>query len=136
MLYAMFALVVFTYSYMLLNFVWRFTAVKKREMSIKYFRKLDGQEAPEHILLGSRHMTNLFEMPVLFYVAGTLAVCLHLETLAMVVCAWCYVAVRVLHAYIHTTYNNVVHRMLAFHLSSIILFVIWVLVVLGYRTSQ
>lgn len=133
MLYAMFGLVVFTYVYMLINFVWRYTAVKNRDMSIKYFRRLEGDQVPEKIALGSRHITNLFEVPVLFYVAGVLAVCLSLESPVMVGLAWAYVGCRLVHAFIHTTYNNVVHRMLIFHASCLVLLAIWVMLVVAYH---
>lgn len=135
MLYAMFGLVVFTYVFLLVNFVWRLKAVKSRAVHIKFFRRLDTQEAPEHIILGTRHLANLFEMPVLFYVVGVLAVSLQLESVFMVVLAWLYVGCRVVHAIIHTTYNNVVHRMLVFQLGSFILLIIWLQLIAAYSTK-
>lgn len=50
----------------------------------------------------------------------------------MIAFAWLYVGCRVVHAIIHTTYNNVVHRMLIFQLGSFILLIIWLLLVAAY----
>ena len=68
---------------------------------------------------------NLFEMPVLFYL---LCVCLAMTGLGsnpFVAGAWGYVALRVMHSFIHTTYNRVIHRFTVYVLSSVLLFLLW-----------
>ena len=73
---------------------------------------------------------NLFEMPVLFYLALVVAALTGQVTTVVLVLAWAYVAARVLHSAIHCSYNKVMHRFRAFALSVFVLFMLWA--VLGY----
>ena len=56
----------------------------------------------------------------MYYVAG------RLDEAALIV-AWVYVALRALHSVIHLTYNNVIHRLIPFALSNLVLMAFWVL---------
>jgi hypothetical protein len=73
---------------------------------------------------------NLFEMPVLFYLALVVAALTAQVTTPVLVLAWVYVAARVLHSAIHCTYNKVMHRFRAYALSVFVLLALWC--VLGY----
>ena len=74
---------------------------------------------------------NLFELPVLFYLALVVAAVCRLETLPVLVLAWLFVVLRVAHSWIHCTYNKVMHRFSAYLAGGIALWLLWV--VLGYR---
>jgi len=69
---------------------------------------------------------NLFESPVLFYVAILLTLILMVQDTILVILAWTYVASRYIHSFIHVTYNRVMHRFSVFIFSSFVLFAIWV----------
>lgn len=73
---------------------------------------------------------NLFETPMLFYLALVVAALTAQVTPLVLGLAWAYVAARVLHSGIHCTYNKVMHRFRAFALSLLLLLVLWA--VLGY----
>jgi hypothetical protein len=73
---------------------------------------------------------NLFEMPVLFYLAVVVAASTGQVTTSVLALAWSYVAARVLHSAIHCTYNKVIHRFRAYALSVFVLLALWC--VLGY----
>jgi hypothetical protein len=73
---------------------------------------------------------NLFEMPVLFYLACALAITLNLATPVLAALAWIYVALRMVHSAIHCTYNKVMHRLTAFAASCAVLVFIWVTLVM------
>lgn len=73
----------------------------------------------------SDNFSNLFEVPVLFYVLCILAFTTQMVTPFMLGGAWAFVALRGLHSLIHCTYNHVMHRFVAYLLSSLILFVLW-----------
>jgi hypothetical protein len=80
----------------------------------------------------SNNLKNLAELPVIFY-----AVCLYLTVFGQVdaihvYCAWAFVLLRVLHSAIHCSYNKVMHRFLAYLLSSLAL---WVMVVRVFLAS-
>ena len=74
----------------------------------------------------SDNLMNQFEMPVLFYAAVLLALILMWQDPLLVVFCWAFVTARLVHALIHTTYNAVVHRFVAYALSSVFLAAIWV----------
>ncbi len=69
---------------------------------------------------------NLFEVPVLFYALVAVALATSQVPLWLVVGAWLYVALRVLHSLIHCTYNKVMHRLAAFLASFALLVGLWV----------
>ena len=69
---------------------------------------------------------NLFESPVLFYVAILLTLILMVQDTILVVLAWTYVSSRFMHSFIHMTYNKVMHRFSVFIFSSLVLLAIWV----------
>lgn len=71
---------------------------------------------------------NLFETPVLFYVAALAAFALQAVTPLLLALAWLYVACRVVHSIIHCTTNRVMHRFRAFLASHAVLFALWLVV--------
>lgn len=73
----------------------------------------------------SDNLMNLFEMPVLFYLAIVVALILMIQDPVLVGFAWLYVALRAVHSLIHITYNEVLHRFWVYFASSAALFVIW-----------
>jgi hypothetical protein len=74
----------------------------------------------------SNNLKNLFEMPVLFYTAMLLALVLMVQDTLLVQLAWGFVALRAVHSVVHCTYNRVMHRFIAYALSSLFLLFIWV----------
>ena len=74
----------------------------------------------------SDNYANLFETPVLFYVAILLALILMLQDSIIVILSWTYVMSRFIHSFIHITYNRVMHRFGVFIFSSLVLFAIWI----------
>ncbi|MDX1443073.1 MAG: MAPEG family protein [Gammaproteobacteria bacterium] len=84
--------------------------------------QMAGVQISDKATQNSDHFQNLFEVPVLFY-----ALCLGIAVTGMadtlfVVFAWAFVALRVVHAIIHLTYNKVMHRFLSFVIGTSILF--------------
>ena len=71
------------------------------------------------------HFRNLFEVPVLFYALCGFIAITKLTTLLLLACAWGYVVLRAVHAYVHLTHNTVVRRFQTFVASTIVLYVMW-----------
>ena len=69
---------------------------------------------------------NLFESPVLFYIAILLTLLLMVQDSILVILSWTYVTSRYIHSFIHITYNQVMHRFSVFIFSSFVLLAIWV----------
>lgn len=74
----------------------------------------------------SDNMMNLFELPVLFY--ALIAVLLTQGEIhqGWLYAAWSFVLLRAVHSLIHCTYNRVMHRFIAYLLSSLVLWGMWV----------
>lgn len=98
-----------------------------------------GQSAwPPAIMQLSRSYENQFELPLLFYVAVIIAVTTRQADFVLVALAWLFVALRVAHAYIHTTSNDVPKRFNAFVAGMVVLaamwcYLAWQLIVFGVR---
>lgn len=74
----------------------------------------------------SDNYSNLFELPVLFYIAILLTLILMVQDSILVILAWTFVATRCVHSLIHVTYNKVMHRFGVFIFSSFVLLAFWV----------
>ena len=65
---------------------------------------------------------NLFELPVLFYLALAIA---GLVTTTTLVLAWLFVLLRVAHSAIQCSYNKVMHRFRVYFLGGVTLWLLW-----------
>jgi hypothetical protein len=74
----------------------------------------------------SNNLKNLFEMPILFYVAAMLAVLLLIQDALLVRLAWGFVIMRVIHSVVHCSYNRVMHRFIAYFISCLFLLLLWI----------
>lgn len=75
----------------------------------------------------SDNFRNLFEIPVMFYVAVIVIYVANLACMAHLALAWGYVAARYAHSFIHCTSNVVMHRFYAFLCSCLCLVGMWVM---------
>lgn len=131
MLYAMFALVLLSLGVAFRMLFLRIKAIKTGQVRISQFR-LNTGEMPADIAQAAKNYSNLFEIPVLFYIAGTIAIAMDVESTAMVVFAWFFVVSRLIHSWVHLTYNNVIHRMWAFMAGNVCLVIIWGMLLLKH----
>lgn len=126
-LFPMFALAGWTALVLILIPLYRFRAGRRREIVTNDFKYGESAKVPPYVSIPNRNYMNLLELPLLFYV-----VCLMLyvtsggSDLAQAL-AWVFVALRVVHSLIHLSYNNVMHRLGAFALSTTVLIALWLL---------
>ena len=125
-LYPLFAMMLLAGIVVTLLWSLRNQAIRSRKVSIKYYRDYSGNGEPEYNKVVSRHYSNLFEMPVLFYVVVLIAYVTQHVTAWMVGYAWAFVLSRYVHSYVHLTNNNVMLRFLVFLLSALILLAMWI----------
>lgn len=133
MLYPLFAMVLVTFAVAIHLFRLRVKAVKSGEIRLSQFR-LNSGDMPDNVAQAARNYTNLFEVPMLFYTAGAIAIALGIQVPAMVITAWIFVLARIAHSWIHLTGNNVIHRLRAYMLGNICVLVIWGILVASYAT--
>jgi hypothetical protein len=74
----------------------------------------------------SDNLKNLFEMPVLFYLAAMLAMVLLIQDVLLIRLAWGFVILRSVHSVVHCTYNRVMHRFIAYIASCLFLILMWI----------
>ncbi len=74
---------------------------------------------------------NQFEMPVLFMLAVIFAIVLHQAGTLFVLLEWLFVALRLVHAFVHTTNNKVSVRGLLFIGSAAATALLWLLIFFG-----
>ena len=74
----------------------------------------------------SNNLKNLFEVPILFYLAAMIAMLLMIQDDLLVWLAWGFVILRVVHSAIHCSYNRVMHRFFAYLISCLFLMFMWI----------
>jgi len=124
-LYPLFELVLLTFAIAVWMARLRFVAVKRGDLSARYYRLNRGGEVPEYLAKVSQNYDNLLELPILFYVVSVLLYVTNQVEIAQLILAWLFVASRYIHSYIHTTSNHLLHRMWAFMIGVFALFSMW-----------
>ena len=123
----MVALVTWTFIIMLYMAYKRWSAGFAGRLKRGEFKVGESTDVPVDVRLAGRNFSNLFEMPVLFYVLCLAVYMAHNVTESLVAMAWMYVALRVMHSLIHGTYNKILHRFSVYALSNFLLLAMWVM---------
>ena len=124
-LYPAFAVMALTFFCMIRLGMLRFAAVRSGEVDPKFFILFRGYEEPDKLAAYSRHVSNLFEAPLLFYVIILTAFVTGLSGPWVLGLAWAYVALRFMHTYVHLTTNVVLTRFRIFAISMLTLTILW-----------
>ena len=115
-----------------LGFV-RISGVFRGVIAPKYLRVGTGTEPPEAIVTVHHHYSNLFEVPVLFYLGCIgLFVTGSVDSVALWL-AWSFVVLRAAHTAIVLTTNRPQVRVVPFVLSALAVWGLWLL--LFYRVT-
>ena len=85
---------------------------------------------PARTLQLQNAVSNQFEVPVLFYALTILSIVTRHADLAFVIPAWVFVLLRIIHASIHVTDNDVRRRGLTFIAATTVLMVMWIIFML------
>lgn len=105
----------------------RFAAGRAGLIKAEDFKFGESARVPGQVSIPNRNVMNLLELPLLFYVACLMYyVAGKVDGLVLAV-AWTYVALRAIHSVIHLTYNNVMHRLIPYAVSNLVLLAFWIL---------
>ena len=74
---------------------------------------------------------NLFELPVLFYLALVVATLTARVTILTMLLAWAFVVMRIVHSAIQCSYNKVMHRFRAYVAGGLLLWTLWLVIGVG-----
>jgi hypothetical protein len=121
------ALVVLTFVVLTLVPVRRFRAAFAGKVRAQDFKYGESARVPGDVSIPNRNYMNLLELPLLFYVLCLAQYVTAQVGMVTLVLAWVYVALRALHSLIHLTWNNVMHRLVVFAASNVVLGTMWVL---------
>lgn len=125
LIYPIFAMVLLTFVVLVLLFRTRTRSVASGAIKASYYKTYQGDSEPESSQKLTRHFTNLFEAPTLYYVACLAGLTMHVTDLAFLILAWAYVLARMIHAYIHIGRNKIYPRIYAYFSSWIVLLAMW-----------
>ena len=84
-----------------------------------------------HDTRAADNFRNLFELPVLFYLALVVAALTAQTGTPVLVLAWLFVALRIVHSAIHCGYNKVMHRFQAYLAGGMVLWLLWAVLAVG-----
>ncbi len=118
-------LALWTVAVLLLTGFRRVGAVRARRLRQGAFRYGESPEVPDELKVWNRNLMNLLEMPILFYVVCIGFYVTRQVTQAIVVLAWVYVGLRLLHSLVHLTSNRVIVRLTVFALGNFVLLAQW-----------
>lgn len=116
----------------LLTILLTFRMFRERVRQVKA-EKISFREIPSSSQMAARFVDtraadnyrNLFEAPVLFYLALVVAFAAGQVTPLTVGLAWAYVGLRYVHSFIHCTYNRIRDRLYVFFASNLVLWILW-----------
>jgi hypothetical protein len=116
-----------TFGVLILIPIRRFQAGARGEIVRDDFKFGESPNVPGHVSIPNRSYMNLLELPMLFYVGSLMFFVSGKVDAIVLAIAWLYVALRLVHSAIHLTYNNVMHRLIPFAVSNVVLLVYWAL---------
>ena len=126
MLLPMIALVALTFSVWVYMYITRLSEISRKRIHpqeldthVKGLEKLTDSAGP------ASNLRNLFELPILFYLAVMITLVLLIQDSWLIALSWVYVLLRTVHSFIHCTYNNVMHRFTVYAASCVVLFLMW-----------
>jgi hypothetical protein len=85
-----------------------------------------GQNAwPDKTAQIGNAFNNQFQLPLLFFVLVIFTLMTGKQDYIFVACEWLFVLLRIGHAFIHVTSNNVIHRFQLYLAGAIVLMLMW-----------
>lgn len=93
-------------------------------------------ELLKNVAAASDNFKNQFELPMLFFIAILTALILVIHNPLLNSLALAFVLLRIVHSFVHITYNKVMHRFAAYALSSFALIGMWLVIAINVITRQ
>jgi len=131
LVYPMAAMVLLTFVVLIRMFLARVRAVRAGEADASYYKTYQEGKEPREVAQLSRHLVNMFESPTLFYAACIAGMVTAENATVLGALAWVYVAMRAVHAYIHTGSNRLPPRIKIYFSSWLVLLGMWGTLVVG-----
>ncbi|MBL4612566.1 MAG: MAPEG family protein [Emcibacter sp.] len=130
-IYPMGLLAIFTLLYSSVLITVRKKAVASGDIKPSYFKEYNNDTPPSYMQKATRQWSNLYEVPVLFYAVCAAILALRLDDMIFTYMAYSFFGLRLVQSFIHTTYNNVYHRLLIFSCGMVTVLAMWVRLLLN-----
>ena len=104
----------------------RVAAVRSRRLAPSDFRMGDSPAVPTELIVINRNLTNLLEMPVLFYVVCLSLYVTHLVVPGIVWLASVFTLLRMLHSLVQINTAWILRRLIVFASSNLVLLGLWI----------
>ena len=92
------------------------------------------EKSPPQVSSPSDNLKNLFEIPVVFYALALYLFVTEQVDTPYVAAGWAFVTLRVLHSFVHCTFNRVMVRFYIYALSTIAVWFILLRAAIGFLT--
>ncbi|MCK5424433.1 MAG: MAPEG family protein [Emcibacter sp.] len=125
-IYPMGLLAIFTLLYSCVLIIGRKKAVKEGDVKASYFKEYNNDTPPSYVQKATRQWANLYEVPVLFYAVCIAILALKLDDIIFIYMGYIFFSLRLVQAFIHTTYNNIYHRLLIFFCGLVTVLSMWI----------
>ncbi|MCF6225088.1 MAG: MAPEG family protein [Xanthomonadales bacterium] len=107
----------------------RLTEMKRKDIDPQDFADTATKnELLKGVAAASDNFKNQFELPMLFFIAILTALILVIHSPLLNSLAMAFVLLRMVHSFVHITYNKIMHRFAAYALSSLALIGMWVVI--------
>lgn len=127
-----FVLALLTFSVMIRMLTSRITAMKTNKIHPQSISTSFELAARMPDSRAADNFRNLFETPILFYAVLLFAHASQQTSQILIVLAWVYVSLRVVHSIIQCSYNKVMHRFYVFFASVWVLLAIWIVLAISF----
>ena len=127
-----FVLALLTFSVMIRMLTSRITAMKTNKIHPQSISTSSELAARMPDSRAADNFRNLFETPILFYAVLLFAHASQQTSQILIVLAWVYVSLRVVHSIIQCSYNKVMHRFYVFFASVWVLLAIWIVLAISF----
>jgi hypothetical protein len=130
MFYPMFAMVMLTLCLAVFLLFLRVSAARSGKVNPRVFKLNQSKDIPDRLLQTANNFSNLFEIPLFFYLACLLCMVWQYQSSLMLALAWLFVASRVVHTWIHINRNKIIPRLFAFSTGVICVLIMWIILFL------
>ena len=135
LLYPVFVQIALTFVLLIAMGRARARAARRGDVKIKDIAL--GQRAwPDRVTQISNAFHNQLELPVLFYVLVAFVIVTRKADTVLLLMAWAFVGLRLVHAWIHTTRNDVIRRFYVYLAGALVLIAMWIVFAVRIIAAQ
>lgn len=99
-------------------------AVETGKIKASFFKAYAG-DCPDELVVIGNHMNNQFQIPIIFFVVGTLAIAMKTVSTLTLVLAVIFIVSRLMHSYVFLTSNHPLNRAKFYAIGLLTVTIMW-----------